>query len=105
MKFMNPEEREKYHLMLLEQAEALMCLLFAAARDKVLIKTLIPHLKAKKRMDFSELNKIIKKEYNESNIKYIKDENVEKEIPIITKVYGTPLEIEPEEEKSKGIIL
>ena len=37
MKKMTPEERDEYHLRNLEAAEGLMCLLYAAARDKALI--------------------------------------------------------------------
>ena len=35
------EEADKYHMRKLEQAEGMMCLLFAAARDKALIYTLV----------------------------------------------------------------
>ena len=41
IKSMSGEEKDLYHLRKLEYAEGLMCLLFAAARDKVLIKTLV----------------------------------------------------------------
>ena len=37
MKSMTPEEREAFHMRRLEQAEGLMCLLFASVRDKALI--------------------------------------------------------------------
>jgi len=40
MKFMKPEEREKYYLGLLTGAEVKLCLIFAAIRDKVKIKEL-----------------------------------------------------------------
>lgn len=45
MKQSTPSEREKYHMHKLEEAEGLMCLLLAAARDKVKIKTLIMVMK------------------------------------------------------------
>ncbi len=35
MEQMTPEERDAFHMQKLEQAEGLMCLLFAAARDRV----------------------------------------------------------------------
>ena len=41
MKNMTPEERELFHLQKLEYAEALMCLLLAAARDKARILELV----------------------------------------------------------------
>ena len=41
MKSMSSEEKDLYHLKRLEYAEGLMCLLFAAARDKVFILTLV----------------------------------------------------------------
>lgn len=37
MKLMDPEERDAYHLRNLEGVEALMCLLYAAAKDKAYI--------------------------------------------------------------------
>ncbi len=40
MKAMSPSERDKFHMKKLEKAEGLMCLLFAAARDKVKMKEL-----------------------------------------------------------------
>ena len=41
MKMMSPQKREARHMKNLEEAEGLMCLLFAAARDKVKIKELV----------------------------------------------------------------
>jgi hypothetical protein len=41
MNDMTPEERDVFHMKKLEHAEGLMCLYFAAARDKVLMKVLI----------------------------------------------------------------
>ena len=41
MKLMTPEELDKFHMYKLECAEGLMCLLFAAARDKVRILELV----------------------------------------------------------------
>ena len=41
MENMSPEERDKYHMSKLEKAEGFMCLLFAAARDKVRIRELV----------------------------------------------------------------
>ena len=41
MKLMTPEERDKFHMYKLECAEGLMCLLFAAARDKAKILVLV----------------------------------------------------------------
>ena len=41
MKLMTPEELDKFHMYKLECEEGLMCLLFAAARDKVKILELI----------------------------------------------------------------
>ena len=38
---MSPEERDQFHMNKLIKAEGFMCLLFAAARDKVRIKELI----------------------------------------------------------------
>ena len=40
MKAMSPSERDEFHMKKLEKAEGLMCLLFAAARDKVKMKEL-----------------------------------------------------------------
>ncbi len=37
METMSPEEREAFHMQKLERAEGLMCLLYAAAKDKVKI--------------------------------------------------------------------
>ena len=37
MEHMTPEERDKFHMQKLETAEGLMCLLFAAVRDKAKI--------------------------------------------------------------------
>ncbi len=41
MQAMTPEEKEAFHMKKLEMAEAYLCLLFAAARDKVKIKKLV----------------------------------------------------------------
>lgn len=41
MKSMQQEERDNFHMQKLEQAEGLMCLLYAATRDKALIKELV----------------------------------------------------------------
>ena len=41
MKNMSPEERDSFHMRKLEHAEGLMCLYFAAARDKALIRELV----------------------------------------------------------------
>lgn len=41
MKSMTPEEREAFHMKKLEHAEGLMCLCYAAARDKALILELV----------------------------------------------------------------
>ena len=41
MESMSPEEKDAYHLLKLERAEGLMCLLFAAARDKAKILELV----------------------------------------------------------------
>jgi len=41
MENMSPEERETYHMYRLEIAEGMMCLLFAAARDKISILELL----------------------------------------------------------------
>lgn len=41
MKSMTPEERDNFHTQKLEHAEGLMCLYFAAARDKALILELV----------------------------------------------------------------
>lgn len=41
MKSMSPGVRDEYHMSLLEQAEGLMCLLFAATRDKVELLDLV----------------------------------------------------------------
>lgn len=41
MQSMSPEERDNFHMRKLEQAEGLMCLYFAAARDKALILELV----------------------------------------------------------------
>lgn len=41
MKSMTPEERDNFHMKKLEHAEGLMCLYFAAARDKALILELV----------------------------------------------------------------
>lgn len=41
MQSMSPQEREKYHMRKLEKAEGMMCLLFAAARDKAKVLELV----------------------------------------------------------------
>lgn len=41
MQTMTPEERDRFHMRKLERAEGLMCLYFAAARDKALILELV----------------------------------------------------------------
>ena len=41
MKAMSPEEREEFHMKKLENAEGIMCLLLAAARDKAKILELV----------------------------------------------------------------
>ncbi len=41
MKNMSPEERDSFHMRKLEHAEGLVCLYFAAARDKALIRELV----------------------------------------------------------------
>lgn len=41
MKNMTPEERDNFHMRKLELAEGQLCLLYAAVRDKVLIKELV----------------------------------------------------------------
>ena len=38
---MSPEQREKYHMMMLEIAEGEMCLYLAAAKDKIKIQELV----------------------------------------------------------------
>ena len=41
MASMSPKERDKFHMKKLEQAEAKLCILFAAARDKVKLLELV----------------------------------------------------------------
>lgn len=41
MEYMTPEEKEAFHMKKLEEAEGMMCLLFAAARDKAKILELV----------------------------------------------------------------
>lgn len=49
MQQMNPNERETFHLKKLEKAEGIMCILFAAARDKVKILELVQKHSGKSR--------------------------------------------------------
>ncbi|MBR3199698.1 MAG: hypothetical protein IKG27_06885 [Bacilli bacterium] len=49
MKEMNPEERDELHMMRLEQAEGLMCLYYAAVRDKVKVLDLVYRYEAKEK--------------------------------------------------------
>lgn len=41
MEYMTPEEKDAFHMRKLEEAEGMMCLLFAAARDKAKILELV----------------------------------------------------------------
>lgn len=46
MNEMSPEERDDYHMKVLARAEGIMCLLFAAIRDRARIRTLCRVIKA-----------------------------------------------------------
>ena len=46
---MTPEERDNYHMEKLEKAEGIICLLLAAAKDKVLVKELVKTLGGRSR--------------------------------------------------------
>ncbi len=57
MKTMTPEEKDDYHMMLLEHAEGMMCLLLAATRDKVRMLNLVKALESNELID-SKNNKL-----------------------------------------------